>query len=147
MLLKEIINTGEFARLMNEINSYSKPIALFGLSRTARAAFIAAIQQVTQRHVLVLTKDERGASRLLDDTQFFTDGAQVFSPRDLTLRPLESFSREYEYRRIRTLGNLVGKSAKIIISPVDAALMYTMPKEKFLENTLTIKDSDSVKRD
>mgnify|MGYP007112517486 FL=1 len=54
MLLKEIINTGEFARLMNEINSYSKPIALFGLSRTARAAFMAAIQQVTQRHVLVL---------------------------------------------------------------------------------------------
>ncbi|MBR6609096.1 MAG: transcription-repair coupling factor, partial [Oscillospiraceae bacterium] len=147
MLLKEIINTGEFARLINEINSYSQPIALFGLSRTARAAFLSAIQQVTGRHVLVLTKDERSASRLLDDTGFFTTGAQVFSPRDLTLRPLESFSREYEYRRIRTLGNLVGGSAKIVISPVDAALMYTMPRDRFLQNTLTIKDSDVVKRD
>ena len=147
MLLKEIINTGEFARLMNEINSYSRPIALFGLSRTARAAFLSAIQKVTGRHVLVLTKDERSASRLLDDTSFFTDGAQVFSPRDLTLRPLESFSREYEYRRIRTLGNLVGGSAKIVISPVDAALMYTMPKDRFLQNTLTIRDTDVIKRD
>ncbi len=147
MLLKEIINTAEFARLMNEINSYSQPIALFGLSRTARAAFLSAIQQVTGRHVLVLTKDERSASRLLDDTGFFTQGAQVYSPRDLTLRPLESFSREYEYRRIRTLGNLVGGSAKIVISPVDAAFMYTMPKERFLQNTLTIKDTDRMKRD
>jgi len=147
MLLKEIMQTGEFARLLNEINNYRQPIALFGLSRTARAAFIAAVQQKTGRHVLVLTKDERSASRLLDDTSFFTEGAQVFSPRDLTLHPLESFSREYEYRRIRTLGNLVGGSAKIVISPVDAALMYTMPKEKFLKNTLTIRSSDIVNRD
>ncbi len=147
MLLKEIINTAEFGRLMNEINSYSQPIALFGLSRTARAAFLSAIQQVTGRHVLVLTKDERSASRLMEDTEFFTAGAQVFSPRDLTLRPLESFSREYEYRRIRTLGNLVGGSAKIVISPVDAALMYTMPKDRFLQNTLTIRSLGVVKRD
>ena len=139
MFLKEIINTAEFGRLMNEITGYRQPIALFGLSRTARAAFLSAIQQVTGRPVLVLTKDERSASRLLDDTEFFTGGAQVFSPRDLTLRPLESFSREYEYRRIRTLGNLVGGSAKIVIAPVDAALMYTMPKDRFLQNTLTIR--------
>ena len=64
MLLKEIINTAEFARLINEINRYSQPIALFGLSLTARAAFLSAIQQVTGRHVLVLTKEERSASRL-----------------------------------------------------------------------------------
>ena len=147
MILKEIINTAEFARLMNEIHSYKKPIALFGLSKTARAAFISAVSQVSGRNILVLTKDERSANRLLEDTAFFTEGSQVFSPRDLTLRPLESFSREYEYRRIRTLGNLVGKSAKIVISPVDAALMYTMPKEKFLRNTLTIRATDVVNRD
>ncbi|MBQ3008845.1 MAG: transcription-repair coupling factor, partial [Oscillospiraceae bacterium] len=147
MLLKEIIRTSEFSRLMDEIKNYRQPVALFGLSRTARAAFIAATAQVTGRQVLVLTKDERSASRLTDDTAFFTEGVQAFSTRDLTLRPLESFSREYEYRRIRTLGNLVGGSAKIIVSPVDAALMYTMPKERFLENTLTIRSTDIVKRD
>ncbi|MBQ8603492.1 MAG: transcription-repair coupling factor [Oscillospiraceae bacterium] len=147
MLLKEIIRTAEFSRLMEEVNSYRQPIALFGLSRTARAAFIAAVAQVTGRHVLVLTKDERTTSRMVDDVSFFTDGAQAFSTRDLTLRPLESFSREYEYRRIKTLGNLVGGRAKIVISPVDAAMMYTMPREKFLANTLTIKDTDIVNRD
>ncbi len=147
MLLKEIIRTSEFARLMEEINNYRQPIALFGLSRTARAAFIAAVARMTDRHVLVLTKDERTTSRMVDDVSFFTEGAQAFSTRDLTLRPLESFSREYEYRRIKTLGNLVGGRAKIVISPVDAALMYTMPKEKFLANTLTIKDTDIIDRD
>ncbi len=147
MLLKEIIRTAEFSHLKNEIDSYCQPIALFGLSRTARAAFIAAVARTTGRHILVLTKDERSANRLCEDTSFFTAGAQVFPARDLTLRPLESFSREYEYRRIKTLGNLIGGSAKIVVSPVDAALMYTMPKERFLQNTLTIRDTDVVKRD
>lgn len=147
MILKEIINTSEFQKLVNEINSYKRPIALFGLSKTARAAFISAVYKITERNIIVLTKDERNASRLLSDTEFFVDGAQVFSPRDLTLRPIESFSREYEYRRIKTLGNLVAKSAKIVISPVEAALMYTMPKEKFLENTLTIKSTDVIVRE
>ncbi len=147
MILKEIINTAEFARLMNEINTYKQPIALFGLSKTARAAFISAVSMVTDRNILVITKDERSANRLLEDTEFFGKGAQVFSSRDLTLRPLESFSREYEYRRIRTLGNLIGKSAKIVISPVEAALMYTMPKEQFLQNTLTIRETDTIIRD
>ena len=147
MLLQEIIRTGEFARLMEEINNYRQPIALFGLSRTARAAFVAAVRQVTGRHILVLTKDERAASRMTEDISFFAEGAQAFSTRDLTLRPLESFSREYEYRRIKTLGNLIGGSAEIVVSPVEAALMYTMPKEKFLENTLTVRDTDIIIRD
>ncbi len=147
MLLKEIIRTNEFSHLMGELTDYKNPIALFGLSRTARAAYIAAVSQITGRHVLVITKDERSANRLAEDTSFFTRCTGVFPPRDLTLRPLESFSREYEYRRIKTLGNLIGGSTKIVVAPVDAALMYTMPKEKFLQNTLTLKDTAVIKRD
>jgi len=56
MLLKEISKTTEFVKLVNEIQRYSSPIALFGLSQTARAAFIAAVQKMTNRQVLVLAK-------------------------------------------------------------------------------------------
>ena len=133
-------------RLATEIISYTKTIALFGLSQTARAAFIAAINQVRKRQIVVLTKDERSANRIHSDIEFFGDRSQVFSQRDLTLRPLESFSREYEYRRIKTLGNLVGGKCDIVISPIDAALMYTIPKEQFIKNTLTIKSTTVIKQ-
>ena len=71
MLLKELTRTTEFIKLTNEIKAYKSPVALFGLSQTARAAFIAAIQQVTDRQVLVLTKDEKSANRINDDIAFF----------------------------------------------------------------------------
>ena len=144
MLLKEIIKTQEFSKINNEICEYTSPIALFGLSQTARAAFISAIQQTTGRTVLVLTKDEKSANRLNDDISFFCDKSQVFPARDLTLRQLEGFSREYEYRRIQTLGYLVSKRNNIVVATLDSALMYTMPKEKFLQNTLTIKDTTVI---
>ncbi|MBE6887264.1 MAG: transcription-repair coupling factor [Ruminococcaceae bacterium] len=144
MLLKEIAKTQEFIKLYNEICSYSSPIALFGLSQTARAAFISAIQQQTGRTVLVLAKDEKSANRLNEDIMFFGEKSQVFPARDLTLRPLEGYSREYEYRRIKTLGYLVSKRTQIVVATMDAALMYTMPKEKFLQNTLTIKDTTVI---
>ncbi len=144
MLLKELIRTPEFIKLHNEINAYTAPVALFGLSQTARAAFIAAVQKQTGRTVLVLAKDEKSANRLHDDIAFFGEKSQVFPSRDLTLRPLEGYSREYEYRRIKTLGYLVSKRAEIVVTTIDAALMYTMPKEKFLQNTLTIKDTTVI---
>ena len=144
MLLKELCRTQEFVKLHNEIRDYKSPIALFGLSQTARAAFIAAIQQQTGRTVLVLAKDEKSANRLNDDIAFFGEKSQVFPARDLTLRPLEGYSREYEYRRIKTLGYLVSKRADIVVSTLDAALMYTMPREEFLENTLTIRETTVI---
>ena len=144
MFLREIISSADFTRLINELNAAQNPVALFGLPKTARAAYIRALAQVTGRKIIVLTKDERSANKLAEDVDFFREGVRVFSPRDLTLRPLESFSREYEYRRIRVLGNLVGNKAQVIISPTEAALMYTMPREKFVENTLTIHDTDSL---
>ena len=144
MLLKELIRTQEFIKLSNELRDYKSPIALFGLSQTARAAFIAAIQQMTGRQVIVLTKDEKSANRLNDDIMFFGEKSQVFPSRDLTLRPLEGFSREFEYRRIKTMGYLVSKRCNIVVSTMEAALMYTMPKEKFLENTLTIKTTTVI---
>ena len=103
MLLKELIRTQEFIKLTNEIKAYKSPVALFGLSQTARAAFVAAVQQVTERQVVVLTKDEKNANRLNEDILFFNAKSQVFPARDLTLRPLEGFSREFEYRRIKTM--------------------------------------------
>ncbi len=146
MLLKEIMQTAEFDRLIKEINDYKRPIALFGLSKTALAAFVSAVQTATGRNVLVMSKDERSASKFFEDVSFFSDKAGLFSPRDLTLRPLESFSRQYEYRRIKTLGNLVGRNVNIVVGPAEACLMYTMPRDRFIANTLTIKDTDSISR-
>ena len=43
MFLREIISSADFTRLINELNAAQNPVALFGLPKTARAAYIRAL--------------------------------------------------------------------------------------------------------
>ncbi len=89
MLIKELINTLEVKRVIEEIAAYRGwPIALFGASGSSRAAYISAIATAAKKKVVVITKDERSASRLKDDLSFFMQGVDHFPRRDLTLRPV-----------------------------------------------------------
>ncbi len=146
MIIKEIKKTLEYQKLLSEILKYNNPVGLFGLSKTARAAILSALETDADKEILVITKDERSANKLYEDLSFFTDKVEVFLSRDLNLRYIESFSREYEYARIKTLGKIISKKARIIVAPINSALMYTMPKERFLENTFTIKDTQKLKQ-
>ncbi len=148
MFLKELKSTPDVVRITEEIRGWrGRPLALFGLSAPARAAYIAAVRSSTGRKVLVITRDERSAARLAEDISFFTGGCEAFPARDLTFRPVESFSRQYEYRRIGVLGDLVGGRTSIVTASREAALMYTMPRGTFIENTLTIRSDGSFRRD
>jgi transcription-repair coupling factor (superfamily II helicase) len=148
MLIKELKKTREVQRVKNVIENYhSRPVALFGASGTAGAAYISAIAEGCKTPFVIVTKDDRSAAKLFEDMSFFSSECILFNSRDLTLRPLESFSRQYEYSRISTLGNIVGNRRKIVIASAERALMLTMPKENFLKNTMTVRQDDKLERD
>lgn len=55
------------------------------------------------------------------------------------LRPVEGAGREYEYRRLSVLGALAGGRLNAVCVPAEALLQYTVPRDEFLRNTLTLK--------
>ena len=55
------------------------------------------------------------------------------------LRPVEGAGREYEYRRLSVLGQLAGGRLNAVCVPAEALLQYTVPRDEFLKNTLTLK--------
>ncbi len=58
---------------------------------------------------------------------------------DFMLRPVEGAGREYEYRRLSVLGSLAGGRLNAVCVPAEALLQYTVPRDEFLKNTLTLK--------
>ena len=70
--------------------------------------------------------------------------AAVFPPRDFLLRPIEGAGREYEYRRLAVLGDLVGGRLQAVCVPAEALLQYTVPKAEFCANTLTLKPGMTI---
>ena len=59
------------------------------------------------------------------------------------LRPVEGAGREYEYRRLSVLGALAGGRLQAVCVPAEALLQYTVPREEFLQNTLTLKPGET----
>ena len=121
--------------------SFAKPgpAALFGLPPAGRALLYAALQKDLGRVLCIVTPGEAEATHFADDLKALGLTAAVFPPRDFMLRPVEGAGREYEYRRLSVLGSLAGGRLNAVCVPAEALLQYTVPRDEFLKNTLTLK--------
>lgn len=121
--------------------SFAKPgpAALFGLPPAGRALLYAALQKDLGRVLCIVTPGEAEATHFADDLKALGLSAAVFPPRDFMLRPVEGAGREYEYRRLSVLGSLAGGRLTAVCVPAEALLQYTVPRDEFLKNTLTLK--------
>ena len=115
------------------------PAALFGLPPAGRALLYAALQKDLGRVLCIVTPGEAEATHFADDLKALGLAAAVFPPRDFMLRPVEGAGREYEYRRLSVLGSLAGGRLNAVCVPAEALLQYTVPRDEFLKNTLTLK--------
>ena len=121
--------------------SFAKPgpAALFGLPPAGRALLYAALQKDLGRVLCIVTPGEAEDTHFADDLKALGLAAAVFPPRDFMLRPVEGAGREYEYRRLSVLGALAGGRLQAVCVPAEALLQYTVPRDEFLKNTLTLK--------
>ena len=138
--------TEEYQKLASSLASPG-PAALFGLPPAGRAQLYAVLAKELGRPLCVVTAGEAEATRFADDLTALGVAAAVFPPRDYVLRPIEGTGREYEYRRLAVLGDLVGGRLRAVAVPAEALLQYTVPKEEFCRNTLTLKPGMEYNRE
>ena len=131
-------STPEYQKIAESLHTPG-PAALFGLPPAGRALLYAALQKDLDRVLCIVTPGEAEATHFADDLKALGLTAAVFPPRDFMLRPVEGAGREYEYRRLSVLGALAGGRLNAVCVPAEALLQYTVPRDEFLRNTLTLK--------
>ncbi len=141
-----LTNTTEYEHLAKAMEQKGAT-ALFGLPASGRAQMLAVLAHETDRPLLVVTPGEAEATRFSADLNAFGLPSAVFPPRDFMLRPIEGAGREYEYRRLAVLGDLVGGRLKAVCVPAEALLQYTVPKADFCENTMILHSGDEIDPD
>ncbi len=127
------------------VNARILPVAVTGLAGVHKANVIYALCRHTGRKALLLAADEQEAARMHDDLlQFFGDGVLVCPARDLTLRPVESVSREFEHERLRVLGRMASGRYQAVIACADAAMQLTIPRETYLSRCLPVESGKTL---
>ena len=137
--------TKEYEKLAHAL-SEPGACALFGLPGAGRALVYAALCRTLNRPLCIVTPGEAEATRFAGDLNTLGIPAAVFPARDYVLRPIEGTAREYEYRRLGVLGDLVGGRLQAVCVSEEALTQYTTPKADFCNNTRTLHPGDTLPR-
>ena len=135
--------TEEYAKLAQALGGPGA-CALFGIPGAGRALVYAALSQALDRPLCIVTPGEAEATRFAGDLNALGVAAAVFPARDYVLRPIEGTAREYEYRRLAVLGDLVGGRLQAVCVPDEGLTQYTTPRAEFCANTRTLHPGPST---
>lgn len=119
--------TTEYKKLSHALSGKGA-CALFGLPASGRAQMYAALCRQLDKPLCIVTPGEAEATRFAADLNTLGIPAAVFPARDYVLRPIEGTAREYEYRRLAVLGELVGGRLRAVAVPAEALTQFTTPK-------------------
>ena len=135
---KALATLTEFRSVCEDLSARRTPVQLVGLSHIHKALFAAGLIQTTKRRAMMLVGDEAEAARMVEDLQALGIRALPLPARELSLRQMESASREYEQMRLGTLAAMTEGGYDCVVACADAAIQYTIPPDTLLERTIEL---------
>ena len=139
VLEKGLSGLPQMASLTGDIQAGRLPGMLTGLGHIHKAMLIHTLRAALKRRVFVLVSDEAEGNRLCEDMKALGDEALFLPARELSLRRVESTSRDYEQMRLGILARMAAGEGEIVVACVDAAVSYTLPPDVLMGRTLRLK--------
>ncbi len=127
-----------YKALCGDIRAGRLPAELTGLGHIHKVILLHALSVTLGRRALLLTADEAEATRVCEDLEALGQRPLFLPARDLSLRRVESTSREYEQMRLGTLARMAAADFDCVVACVDAAVQYTLPPQVLLSRTLRL---------
>ena len=118
------------------------PIAVGGLCDGARdAALVCLIEDVRHEKggtALIVCATDKECARTSEMLERFGIASAVFGMRDLNLYDITA-SHDYEHERLRVLSRLISGSLDAVVTTPDAALGYTIHKNRLADATFNLE--------
>lgn len=136
--------TEEYRVLSGAVEKNRFPCMATGLSAVHKAHLIHCMVNDSDKNALVLASDEAEAQKLCADLKSMGTSAIFYPSRDFTFRDIEGVSREFEHQRIGALYGFMTGQYKVIISCIDGALQYNIPKNVLEKSSVKIKSGTEI---
>lgn len=136
-VLKNSDGFDEISKTLNE----GKTAVASSLSGVQKANMISTLCHLKNVRAFCAAQSENEAQTLANDLSMMGIRAYVYPRKDFALLEVESKSNEYEHKRIKILSKLIDKTCDVVISTIDAASQFTMPKETLKEASVKLYPS------
>ena len=159
LILSAIRNDKEYKDIVYELEKQKKfknklPIMAQGLCDGSLEAFMAAIcRDISdiaiigeKEKAVIITGDEKTAAKLQNSLAGFFDVDRVlnYPKKDFIFMNIGSLSNPFEYDRINTLKKISDGNFDVVITTLDAALQYTIPKDKLRGFSYTLEFGGNI---
>ena len=147
-LTQALKKLNEYRSIIYDLNNRRLPAGVIGLSPIHKAHIISAVSEDLRPHrSIIITPDEAQATKLCRDLNAFGCAAQLYPAGDITIRPDNVKSREFEHQRLNVLGNLIDGNVNAVVCSVEAALQLTIPPEELAAKRITLTVGEDVEQD
>ncbi|MBQ5749551.1 MAG: transcription-repair coupling factor, partial [Oscillospiraceae bacterium] len=139
MLLKALQKLSEYGRILEDIE-LRRTVAVSGVSQINRSHLIAGLCRDSGRPALIVCQDDLAAQRLQAELAAFC-GKQIpiLPTRELTFYDAAGVSREWEHRRLRLLYALATGQERMLIAPLQALSLRTIPRSVLFSASVVLK--------
>ena len=130
----------QYGALCADIRDGRLPVSLTGLGHIHKVMLVHALCACLGRKAVFIVADEAEANRVCEDLACLGTTALLLPARDLSLRRVESTSREYEQMRLGTLAKMAAGDYQCVVACADAAAQFTLPPDMLLRRTLRLRE-------
>ncbi len=127
-----------YKQVCASVRSGRVPVEVVGSAHIHKALLAAGLHESLDRRLVLLTSDEAEASRLAADVRAMGLRTLLLPARELSLRLMESASREYEQMRLGVFATMAEGKYDCVVACVDAAMQYTIPPQMLLSRTVEL---------
>lgn len=131
----------KYIKILNKIqddktNTIKKNnVSVIGMSTSQKAYYIASMYNSNNMPILIVCSNALQARKLIQDINFYIQDEVLFFPaRNVIYYDIEAQSREISNQRLNVISKIQDKTAKIIVTTVDALLQKLTPFEKLNKN-------------
>src|SRR3954453_1908353 len=151
-LFADVENLPAFQRVTTHLRTATGRIRVSGLTPTAKTLISSLLPHALNRPVVIIVSDNKTADAMLPEVQAFCELSGSVSPESVVLLPaydvlpFENMSPhgEIQEARAKALWKITTGAARIVITPVSAAVMRLQAPEFYFDLAQVFRRGETV---
>jgi len=143
-IVKILPNFRKFNDYIENVKNNVNPIMLSGLTDSGKVHFAYSTAFYAEKTICIITYNELQAKKIIKNLEYFTNNISYFPKKEIMAYDYLAESKDITYNRIECLNGIHNKTAKIIVTTIEAVSQKLVPEEVLYKNIINLKVGETI---
>lgn len=143
-LMEPLYKSEGFNDINNAIKDNKYPIAISGLSESAKSYILNGLYESIDKPLFIITHGDVEAKNIYEDLSLYTTDVYYFPSKEVVFYNIESISGDLRWERLKVIKEIIDKKKKIIVTSAEVLSPWYTPIELFKEYTFKLRVGKTI---